>query len=160
MPVNLTNKRGEEVPAEVTVIEWKTSADRALYLCDETGFTYEERPPGIQAPGFNFTAYLKSRLVKELADENAFALEGLHPVVDGLVDSTKQVLRKYFREREATRAQDLVKKWKEDRVYPYERPPTNPISIAEQQVFDVCALKVNEYLPSFERRRLPRSQLK
>ena len=151
MPLSLKDTKGEDVPAELTVIEWKTSADRALYLCDETGFTYEERAPGIQAPGFNFTAYLKSRLVKELADENAFALESLHPVVDGLVDSTKQVLRKYFREREATRAQDLVKKWKEDKVYPYERPPSNPISVAEQQVFDVCAFKVNTYLPSFER---------
>jgi hypothetical protein len=113
MPLSVKNKQGEEIPAEVTVIEWKTSADRALYLCDETGFTYEERPPGIQAPGFNFTAYLKSRLVKELAEENAFAFEGLHPVVDGLVDSTKQVLRQYFRDREAARAQDLVKKWRD-----------------------------------------------
>jgi Histidine kinase-, DNA gyrase B-, and HSP90-like ATPase len=159
MTLSLKTKEGDEVPAEVTVIEWKTSADRALYLCDETGFTYEERPPGIQAPGFNFTAYLKSRLVKDLADENAFAFEGLHPVVDGLVESTKHVLRKYFREREATRAQDLVKKWKEDRVYPYERPPSNPISVAEQQVFDVCALKVNEYLPSFEKSDSKNKQL-
>lgn len=151
IPLSLKNKKGEEVPAEVTVIEWKTSADRALYLCDETGFAHEERPPGIQAPGFNFTAYLKSHLVKELADENAFAFEEIHPVVDGLVESTKQVLRRYFREREATRALDLVKKWKVERVYPYDKAPSDPISIAEQQVFDVCAVKVNEYLPSFER---------
>jgi hypothetical protein len=149
--LNVKDEKGEDVPAAVTVIEWKAYAERALYLCDETGFAYEERPPGIHAPGFNFTAYLKSRLVKELAKDNAFAFEGLHPVVSGLVESTKQVLRTYFREREATRGLDLVTKWKEERVYPYEKAPSDPISAAGQHVFDVCAVKVNEYLPNFER---------
>ena len=159
IPVILKDRIGNDVLAEVTVIEWKTTADRALYLCDETGFAYEERPPGIQAPGFNFTAYLKSHLVKELADESAFAFDEIHPVVDGMVDSTKQVLRKYFREREATRALDLVKKWKAEKVYPYEAAPSNPISVAEQQVFDVCAVKVNEYLPNFEKSDLKNKRL-
>jgi Histidine kinase-, DNA gyrase B-, and HSP90-like ATPase len=56
MPLDLKDKMGEDVPAEVTVIEWKTSAERALYLCDETGITYEERPPGI----FRFTPPIMS----------------------------------------------------------------------------------------------------
>lgn len=78
-------------------------------------------------------------------------MEGIHLVVEGVIDSTKQVLRRYFREREATRAMDLVKRWKDERVYPNDHAASDPISIVEQQVFDVCAVKVNEYLPNFEK---------
>ncbi len=151
IPLNLKNKSGEDLPAEVTVIEWRISASRELYLCDESGFAYDERPPGIQAPGFNFTAYLKSPLIKDLVDENAFALDGLHPTVNELIDGAKHALRGYFREREAALARDLIRKWKEERVYPYDTAVSSPISMAEQQVFDICAVKVNEYLPSFEK---------
>lgn len=79
------------------MIEWKTPTDRALYFCDTNGFALEERSPGIQAPGYHFTAYLKSSLVPELVDENAFALDTMHPVVDGMVDAAKDALRKHFR---------------------------------------------------------------
>lgn len=52
---------GTEFPAEITVIEWNTPTDRALYFCDKDGFALEESRPGIKAPGFHFTAYVKSR---------------------------------------------------------------------------------------------------
>ena len=154
IPLSLKDKSGaESPPQEVTVIEWKTSADRALYLCDETGFAYEERPPGIQAPGFNFTAYLKSSIIRELAEENAFALEDLHPIVEGVIDSDQaEFFGGTSGSREATPSRlDLVRRWKAERVYPYDNAASDPISLVEQQVFDVCAVKVNEYLPNFEK---------
>ena len=70
-PMTLKDKDGKDVPGELTVIEWKIPTDRALYLCDEMGFALDEKKPGIQTPGFSFTAYLKSRLISELDEENA-----------------------------------------------------------------------------------------
>ncbi|KKK62893.1 hypothetical protein LCGC14_2999780, partial [marine sediment metagenome] len=45
--VRLEDKDGAKVSGELTVIEWNSPTDRALYLCDEGGFALEECPPGI-----------------------------------------------------------------------------------------------------------------
>jgi hypothetical protein len=135
----------------LTVIEWNTPTERALYFCDDAGFALEECPPGIQAPGFHFTAYLKSPIVLELVEEGAFAFEDMHPVVSSILDAAKSTLRAHFRSREATRAVDLVKQWQEEKVYPYESSDQSPLKQVEREVFDVCAVKVHEYLPNFER---------
>ena len=149
--VRLKDKDDADVPGELTVIEWKSPTDRALYLCDDGGFALEERPPGIQARGFHFTAYLKSQLIPELVEEGAFAFEDMHPVVNALIDTAKDVLRDHFRGREATRAGDLVKQWQAEQVYPYQATEQDPLTEAAREVFDVCAVKVHEYLPSFEK---------
>ncbi|MBI1902926.1 MAG: ATP-binding protein [Planctomycetia bacterium] len=149
--LTLIDNEGQPVPAELTVIEWKRPTERSLYLCDESGFTLDERAPGIQAPGFHFTAYLKSTLITRLVEENAFAVEEMHPVVESVLESAKDALRRHFRSREATRASDLVRQWQEDRIYPYETAAVDPITQAEKEVFNVCAVKVHEYLPGFEK---------
>ena len=158
-PVQLKDKDGNESDAELTVIEWKTPSERALYFCDEDGFALEECSPGIQAPGFHFTAYLKSSLVPELANEGAVAFEDMHPVVSSILDVVKGTLRNHFRARESSRALDLVKKWQEEKVYPYEPTEQDPLKSAEREVFDVCAVKVYEYLPSFEKSDVKNKQL-
>jgi len=147
--IGLHDKQGIESEAELTVIEWKKPTDRALYFCDSHGFALEESPPGIQAPGFHFTAYLKSPLIPELANEGAFALKEMHPVIASIVDTAKDALREHFRTREASRATDLVRRWQEEKVYPYETTEQDPLTVVEREVFDVCAVKVHEYLPSF-----------
>ncbi len=150
-PLKIPDKDGTEVDAELTVIEWSTPTDRALYFCDDAGFALEECPPGIQAPGFHFTAYLKSPLIPELVDAGAFAFEEMHPVVTTIRDAARGTLRTHFRSREAARATDLVKQWQEEKVYPYEPSEQSPLKQVEREVFDVCAVKVHEYLPNFER---------
>jgi hypothetical protein len=140
----------EEYDATVTVIEWDHSTNRAIYLCDTRGFARDDRPPGIQAKGWEFTAYVKSDLVEKLDDEGSLALDELHPGMKAMLDATKDVLKTHFRKRDANRASDLVRQWKEEQVYPYEGPPADPIKAAEREVFDVCAVTVHEHLPNFE----------
>lgn len=150
-PVLLKDKDGAEVSGELTIIEWKTPTDRALYFCDDAGFALEECPPGIQARGFHFTAYLKSPLIPELVEEGAFLVEEMHPVVSSMLGTVRDTLREHFRSRESSRASDLVKQWQEENIYPFETTEQGPIKQVEREVFDVCALKVHEYLPSFDR---------
>lgn len=140
---------GRMVDAAMTVIEWAIHADRALYLCDENGFTLHQMPPGIQAPGFNFTAYLKSEFFRELWASGDLQLEDLHPDLKKVVDAAKDQLRSHFRRRVAEISGNLVERWKEEEVYPFEGTPRSSVEVAERQVFDVLALNVHEYLPDF-----------
>jgi hypothetical protein len=48
-------------------------------------------PPSIQAPGFNFTAYLKSDHIRELDKSGLLSLEELHPDVTLLINAGKLV---------------------------------------------------------------------
>ena len=149
-PIEVPIQNAPPISAELTVIEWKHPMERAIYLCDADGFAHDEHAPGIRAPGFNFTAYVKAEIVSQLADDNAFTLGEIHPTIKSLLDTAKAQLKVHFREREAARSADLVRQWQEEKVYPYTEITNNPIEIAEREVFDVCAIKVYEYSPWFE----------
>jgi hypothetical protein len=149
---DLKRKDGREVSAFLTLIEWKVQLEkaRALVLCDAGGVTIAHRPAGIQAPGFNFTAYLKSDLIRELHEKHRLDLDDLEPDLDVVVTAAKDAMREHFRKRAAEQATTVVEKWKEQKIYPYEGKPRNIVEKAERQVFDVVALNINSYLPAFE----------
>jgi len=148
---SITLGNGKEISAQLTVIEWKTLTDRSLFLCDSAGFALAEIPPGIQAPGFNFTAYLKSEHIRDLDNEDALLLEDLHPDVKTCLEYAKGVLRDHFRQRISENAQALVAQWKQEKIYPYEGKPKGILDETERQVFDVVALNINSYLPDFNK---------
>lgn len=144
------SERGIQYKAFLTIIEWNTSAERSLYLCDSEGFTLDRDLPKIQAPGFNFTAYLKSDYIKELDSENQLLLKDMNSVFRNLIDDARNNLRAHFRQRQAELATNMVESWKEENLYPYEGDPKDIIEETERQVFDICALNINQYLPDFE----------
>jgi hypothetical protein len=139
-----------EIAALLTVIEWKQPQGRALLLCSPDGFALHELAPGIQAPDFNFTAYLRSDL---FTDETVRDLEmaDWDPRVSALLDAAKEQLRTHFRERASERTREVVEQWKEDDIYPFEGDAANSIEQAERQVFDIVALNVNAYSTGFAR---------
>ena len=65
--------------AVLTVVEWRTSTLRALYLCDPDGFALQSVPVGLRLPGFEYTAYLRASYIRELFDSNALLVGELHP---------------------------------------------------------------------------------
>jgi len=140
---------GTKSQPAVTVIEWKKDFDRELHLCDQNGFSLATQSPGIHAPGFHFTAYVKSPKFRELRDAGLLDLGELHRDAAAVIGATKDALRDHFRKRQAELTQNTVERWKEEEVYPFEGEPKNAVEVAERQVFDVVALQVNEYLPQF-----------
>lgn len=141
---------GSKHAASLVVIEWTIPVERALYFCDENGFAFERQSPGIQAPDFVFTAYLQSTAVRVLEDRAAFAWGEDHPDLAKLSEIAKAGMRAHFTARRAEQAEDLIKEWKAEDVYPYEGEPANPVERAERQVFDVVAKNVRDYLPTFD----------
>jgi hypothetical protein len=141
---------GRTFTVRLNVIEWAVPTDRALYLCDASGFAKLEVPPGIRAKGWNFTAYLSSDAVPVLEERGAFALEDLHPDYVKLLDSAKRQMKAHFTQRDAETAISVVEGWKRDGIYPYGGAPKDLIEQTERQVFDVVAMQLAEAIPDFD----------
>jgi hypothetical protein len=144
---------GRLASVEVSIIEWKIPTERALHLCDAKGISLDEVPAGttIKAPGFNFTAYIKSEFFRELDSTNQLGLPELHPDVQAILKVAKNKIKEHFRLRLLEKQGMVVDRWKKEHIYPYEdKAHLDPVEAAERQVFDILAVNVESYLPSFE----------
>lgn len=144
---------GSFVPVAVTVIEWKMQTERVLHLCDAKGVALHEVPVGqqVRAPGFNFTVYVKSDLFRELDKSNQLQLQEMDPDVQRVLRLAKGKVKEHFRRRLSENQSEIVEKWKQEKIYPYEdKPEIDPVELVERQVFDILAVNVQSYLPSFE----------
>lgn len=137
----------------LSIIEWNIPTDRTLHLCDSSGISLHETEvgPQVRAPGFNFTAYVKSDHFRELDKTNQLVLADLHPDTQTILKSAKNKIREHFRRRVAEDQGKIVERWKKENIYPYEdKSNLNPLEEAERQVFDILAVNVQSYMPDFE----------
>ncbi|TMR99009.1 type I restriction enzyme HsdR N-terminal domain-containing protein [Nonomuraea basaltis] len=126
------------------VIEWPKNVGRVLALCDANGVVLDEASPGIQAPGYHFTAYLlwdgfveqRGNLPLVEMDETAELLE-----------SAREALRGHFKRRDQERRARLIQEWKSEGVYPYPGEPILPAHAVERQMFDEVATTIARRLP-------------
>jgi len=132
------------------IVEWRMPSERRMYFCDGSGFPLDDATPGIQAPGFSFTAYLKSDYFAKLVAENRLEIASLDTPTSKALIAAKDTMRDHFRRRASEKAAGLVEEWQRENVYPYQGQPTTAIEEAERQVFNVLALNVNHFLPSFQ----------
>jgi hypothetical protein len=149
--VDISERR--KAVAELSIIEWNIPTERAIHLCDASGISLHELESGkqIRAPGFSFTGYIKSDHFRELDKSNLLTLAELHPDVIAIVKVAKNKIKEHFRIRLTEDQSKIIDRWKEEQIYPYdERDNLNPIESAERQVFDILAVNVQNYLPSFD----------
>lgn len=147
----VTIENGGKIPAKLDIIEWKKKVDRKLMLCLPGRFSFHSLVPGIQARGFDFTAYLTAEHFQTLAETNTEGLVELDRRAVALIDASKSKLREHFRERESERSRNKIQEWKEAQIYPYEGKASDLIEANERQVFDVVALNLADYSHDFER---------
>ncbi|GAB5098368.1 ATP-binding protein [Caballeronia sp. HLA56] len=144
---------GREISSSMSIVEWKVPTERVLHLCDANGVTLHELSVGqhIRAPGYHFTVYVKADLFRELDQTNQLALSEIHPDVQQVLKVVRSRTKDHFRRRLAENQSEVVSKWKAENIYPYEeRADIGPIETVERQVFDILAVNVQSYLPSFE----------
>ena len=141
---------GKDFNASLEIVEWKMSTDRRLYFCDADGFPLDDTSPGIHAPGFSFTAYLKSDYFSKLVAENRLEIANLDQPTANIINTAKEVLRDHFRRRSSERAAGLVEEWRRENIYPYQGDAASPNEEREREVFNVVALNVNHFLPDFQ----------
>lgn len=150
-PVEVEVAPGKTAPGEVTVVEWTQDVPRKLYLCGTGGMARHEIAPGIHAKGYSFTAYLSAPLFDSMSEADMTVAE-LRADVLKLVEASKDALREHFRIRERERAESLIAGWKAEGVYPYpDAPAVSPIEKVERDVFDICAVSINDRLTGFDK---------
>ncbi|MFD6886266.1 ATP-binding protein [Streptomyces sp. NPDC059957] len=132
--------------AVLRIIEWDMRVDRELHLCDASGVTVEITEMRIQAPGFDFTAYVQwSRMAEHRGD---FLLgEMSDSPVSALLAATRQYLRDYFRLRTVERRQEVVSRWKDAGLYPYEGDADTEAEKVERETFDIVAATIHRHMP-------------
>ncbi|ARJ65036.1 hypothetical protein WV31_04850 [Magnetospirillum sp. ME-1] len=150
-PISVSQPGGDTYEATLEIVEWKKPVDRRLMLCLPGRFSFYEMAPGIQARGFEFTAYLTAEHFQALADDNTEGLVELDVGSNLLIDAAKARLREHFRSREAERSRDKIQEWVENKIYPYEGAAADPIEVNERQLFDVVALNLADYSAEFEK---------
>lgn len=148
-PVLLRN--GERADLSVRIIEWNISTKRVIHLCDRSGVSLHEIDAGVQAKGFQFTAYIQCDYFRELNKENLLMMDDLHPDLEALVSKGRETIRTHFRHRLAEKQRHIVARWKEEDIYPYkEKTNLTPVEEAERQVFDILGVNLEAYLPRFD----------
>jgi hypothetical protein len=137
-------------PVELEILEWKTETERMLYLCSEDGFVLHRIAPGIQAPGFNFSAYLRSSYISQLSAQGTLELGTLDSRLNDAIENAKTRLREHFKIRSKEQLKNLVAEWKSEQVYPYKHEAVTPVQQVERKVFDLVAVNVATNLPDFQ----------
>lgn len=134
--------------ARLKIVEWCRPVTRALFLCDGQGMSRAHLKPGIQTPGFEFTAHLTWTGFDDVdAEDLAFtdwASSG--PLTDVLVAARDQ-LRTHFRARVDERRREQVSQWRCEGIYPYAGDPADEKERAERETFDAVATTVFRHLP-------------
>jgi hypothetical protein len=141
---------GQIYAAALDIVEWKQQTERMLYLCDESGLPLHRVLPMIHAPGFEFSAYLKTAYNSRLNEQGRLELSDFDSSLSKAIEDSKDTLRSHFKQRQAEDARSLVERWKMEAVYPYSGDPNTPVQTAERQVFDIVASNVVTALPDFE----------
>lgn len=135
-------------PATVRIIEWAHDVPRALYLCDQSGTVIGSVPAGIQAPGWEFTAYVLWDGIYEHLDDVTLSTLNPDAPVARIIEQAKAAMRDHFKQRDADRRQAQVREWQREQVYPYTDPTDDPIEQTERLLFDQVATSLATRLPS------------
>ncbi|MBW8800329.1 MAG: ATP-binding protein [Streptomyces sp.] len=135
-------------PARLKIVEWRRPVTRALFLCDGQGMSRAHLKPGIQAPGFEFTAHLTWAGFDDVdAEELAFtdwASNGPHAEV---LAAAREQLKVHFRARVDERRREQVAQWRREGIYPYTGQPADALERTERETFDAVATTVFRHLP-------------
>lgn len=130
---------------KLTVIEWTLSGvDRQLYLCNPGGAIVDAMPPGIQAAGAEFTAYLEWDGFRH---DQGLLLDGDNESPAGrVVQAAREELRKHLSESARRREVVTVQRWRAEGIYPYKDEPKSAVEKATRDTFNIVALAASRTL--------------
>ncbi|MGW1652889.1 ATP-binding protein [Streptomyces atratus] len=143
-----------DLPApELRVIEWRKVVTRELALCDSMRMPLVKLRPEIQAPGFNFTAYLSWQGFEDRPIDLALVDWDEDSPASIVVEQARERLREHFRSRVDARKRELIKEWQREKVYPYEGEPAEPADVTEREAFDTVATTIAKHIPKSAKAR-------
>ena len=137
--ITLADPKSWSGEATLTVIEWKVpSVRRAIFLCDADDRVFDEVEARIQAPGSEFTAYLRWDGFD--SNEPVGLEDGSDTPRGSLMAAAREALRDHLSDRQRLREAATVRRWRDEGVWPYKEDPKTPIEAATRDTFKVVAL--------------------
>jgi hypothetical protein len=137
-------------PVDLEIVEWKRLSNRSLQLCTERGIPLLPAVTRFHVAGeYNFSAYLKSPLVTKLHEKRALDFAVNAELADA-IDQARGAIRAASQKRAADVARGIVKRWKDENVYPFEGEAATDLERAEQQLFDMIAVTASTQITAFE----------
>ncbi|WP_193777638.1 hypothetical protein [Streptomyces sp. E5N298] len=104
--------------------------------------------PGIQAPGFEFTAHLNCSGLEDVDSEQlAFTDWAPDGPLTEMLAAAREQLRAHFWARVDLRRREQVAEWRRDGIYPYATDPADERERAERETFDAVATTVFRHPP-------------
>ncbi|MEU2471989.1 ATP-binding protein [Streptomyces sp. NPDC012842] len=144
---------GDFSAPELRVIEWRKTVTRELALCDSMRMPLVKLRPEIQAPGFNFTAYLSWKGFEDRPIDLALVDWDEDSPASVVVEQARERLREHFRSRVDARKRELIREWQREKVYPYEGEPAEPADATEREAFDTVATTIAKHIPKSHKAR-------
>lgn len=132
----------------IKIIEWEFDNKKKTYLCNYKGIPFRELPLGIRS-SIPISIFIQSEYIEQLHKNNNLNIAELDEIVQGIIDQSKKLARKYIKDRLHLYSKEFIEELKREKIYPYQGEPIDIIENSTRQVFDIVALQVNEFLPSF-----------
>ena len=132
----------------IKVLEWNFENKKKTYLCNAQGIPFLETNLGIRS-SIPISVFIQSVYIEKLQRDNALDLYEADEILLGIFKTAKDFAREYIRKRLHEYSKEFIKDLKQKGIYPYKEPAENLIEESKRQVFDIVALQINEYLPSF-----------
>lgn len=153
----IKNKAQEQIKVDVgeltytfnvRIIEWNFDNKKKTYFCNSKGIPFREAALGIRS-SLPISIFMESNYIEKLHRDNVLSIAELDSVLVGVFEDAKKIARKYVRERLHFYSREFISDLKTQGIYPYKEDAKEEIEIAKRQVFDIVALNINEYLPTF-----------
>lgn len=132
----------------IKVIEWNFENKKKTYLCNSQGIPFLETNLGIRS-SLPISVFIQSEYIEMLQRNNVIDFYETNGVIIGILKAAKEFTRAYVRKRLHEYSKEFITELKKKGLYPYEQPADNLIEETKRQVFDIVALNIHEYLPSF-----------
>lgn len=140
--------KAEELPIEI--FEWTMNTKRSIQLCDLNGNMLDEVEVGssVRAPGYHFTAKVRSHRFQELNQENRLSLGELEPDVAHAAEVVRHQLSEHFKERKQAETQTSLETWVAEGSHPFlELPP----EAAQRKAFEQLASHLDQAGAGFDK---------
>lgn len=132
----------------IKVLEWNFENKKKTYLCNSQGIPFLETTLGIRS-SIPISVFIQSVYIEKLHRDNTLNLYETNEILLGIFKASKDFAREYVRKRLHEYSKEFINDLKQKGIYPYKEPADNLIEESKRQVFDIVALQINEYLPSF-----------
>jgi hypothetical protein len=133
---------------EIKIIEWNFDNKKKTYLCNKDGIPFLETTLGIRS-AIPISIFIQSIFIETLHKQNDLNVAELNPYLLDVIGQSKELAREYVRKRLHVYSKEFISELKTANLYPYYEEAKDNVEIAKRQVFDIVALQINEYLPSF-----------